>query len=728
MGRATGELATDRNSNLKTAATAKTVESKDAGRLYNNGGHISSKWEEIIYVQVDDLIKIREEAEQYKTLLDEGVWEALEKGNMNFLRYAKNRLERIKKCVDAEIRERVAQGDKKAVKQAMRKLMLTPWEGPIVKFTDQKLQYRLEKGEERHKNFILNCQKWVDENVLIMVQKGDDEGLRMATNQAHYKSLRNMRGQRSYLEVASNNNSEYKLRKNVAEEEWQVVQRRKRTKKVPSHSSFTIFISGIPMKASAREVWNFFSRHGKILDIILPRKRDKNNRRIGFVKVPDSNTMETLLNKLQFETFYSQPLHMNVAKNTNNIPQIAGMKPRVNIARDTPQRMSSHPDGLDNTKLENDSQPQKVDLTSEEPSKKAREEVKISTLPIKKILQLEISKDIESIVDKSMVCFSEYPLNGDILQEILVSLGYDQILVKEVSCFKFILSFRSKKQRNEFDFTSLKDWIVHPRPMEQEDYKINRKALIEIRGLPCNAWNENNLKNITKDIGSWGWWENNPMHCNGLENPRIWTYVDSMEKISSRIQVKIGEPTFDILLYELESWIQKGKDDSASKIQEGENKTQSPEGLKEHNLAHKDQVVQPDNGPPEDLINNMEDKNLDPVDPSISTGDLQMIEESSQSSICNMIRKINICRRRKSNKRKSRNNPFDIGRCKFSKINKKSHSKLPQPRENCKSNQVDLDKEAMEILQMAEDMGLQLKKSRSQAIKDIKDQLLRSLV
>lgn len=102
------------------------------------------------------------------------------------------------------------------------------------------------------------------------------------------------------------------------------------------------------------------------------------------------------------------------------------------------------------------------------------------------IIQITPCEDIESIASKSMVCFSDFPLKGDILQEILVELGYEGIIVKEVSCYKFILSFTSKKSRDDFKFENLVDWVSHPRPMENEDYRIARKVVVEIRGLPCN--------------------------------------------------------------------------------------------------------------------------------------------------------------------------------------------------------------------------------------------------
>lgn len=122
-------------------------------------------------------------------------------------------------------------------------------------------------------------------------------------------------------------------------------------------------------------------------------------------------------------------------------------------------------------------------------------------------------------------------------------------------------------------------------------------------------------------------------------------------------------------------------------------------------------------------------------DQSINTGDLQTLDESSQSSICNIIRKMKIYRRNKQKRKSFRGNPFDIGRCEFSKANKgnrRNNSRVPPPKSLVKSNslkvQRNIDKEALEIVQMAEDMGLKLKKSRMEALKEIKEQMEKALI
>lgn len=66
--------------------------------------------------------------------------------------------------------------------------------------------------------------------------------------------------------------------------EWKVVSYKKKSTFMKPSQGCTIFVSKIPDQASARDLWEFFKQGGDIKDISLPRKRDKMNNRIGFVK------------------------------------------------------------------------------------------------------------------------------------------------------------------------------------------------------------------------------------------------------------------------------------------------------------------------------------------------------------------------------------------------------------------------------------------------------------
>ncbi|KAL1819552.1 hypothetical protein ACET3Z_014421 [Daucus carota] len=741
----------------------------------NNGRNIekqrarNEQWKEVRYIKLEETQKIQEEVEKYKDLMEEEILRAIRLNSNNIIRYAYNRLERIKRLVDQETLNKVEEGDEAAMEAALEKLMECSWEGPIVKFADTNLQRRLEEGESIHRNFILQSERWVDENVIKMVKEGCNEGLRMASNQTHYKSLRNMESGKSYQEALTGRNPIQK-KEEAQEDGWTTVRRKKKPSKTTSRHVNTIFVSNIPIQATAKELWQFFNKKRQVKDIILPKKRDKLNRRYGFVKVRQEQDVNDIMQGLKYEVFYSQPLVLQPARE-RGLPVHSEPNKPINKAN---QR------GREYNKVEPPFSPAPKGGPQGDPKPARKEEKKGGQKVEEEIIKISPCKDIESIANKSMVCFSDFPLNGDILQEVLVELGYVGIIVKEVSCYKFIFSFNSKKSRDDFNFENLSDWVSHPRPMENEDYRIARKIVVEIRGLPCNTWKEENLKKIVKNTGTWGWWLNNPMYHSSLENPLVTVYTESLSRVSKVVRVQMEGISRQIMINELENSVhyqeERNTERESCKHREGKEKV-SREGKErmsktdpnpktygvddqreeEANVFEEQgtKIVKEGNGrlmqtklyrkieekPTLEVSNSVDaesdkedlgrervdsvfkSEEEDNIDPSINTGDLFVLDTNIQNSICNVLKKINIDRTKKKRRQGCRTNPFDIGRCKLSRYNRRNGNNQPKPTPRTLVKKKDLEQEALEIVQMAEDMGLQLKTSKEDAIKKIKEQL-----
>lgn len=64
---------------------------------------------------------------------------------------------------------------------------------------------------------------------------------------------------------------------------WTVVQRKRKQTKQGNKSTHSIFLYNFPEEVTTQKALEMFKNCGKILDIILPRKRDKKNKRYGFV-------------------------------------------------------------------------------------------------------------------------------------------------------------------------------------------------------------------------------------------------------------------------------------------------------------------------------------------------------------------------------------------------------------------------------------------------------------
>lgn len=95
---------------------------------------------------------------------------------------------------------------------------------------------------------------------------------------------------------------------------------------------------------------------------------------------------------------------------------------------------------------------------------------------------------------KSKIGFSVFSMDGAILTQIMKELRISNVLVKEISCWKFLFTFASLKERDSFGWKVLKDWIECVRNPSEEDLIIKSKITVEVRELPVNAWTETNLK------------------------------------------------------------------------------------------------------------------------------------------------------------------------------------------------------------------------------------------
>ncbi|KAK1401682.1 hypothetical protein POM88_001287 [Heracleum sosnowskyi] len=121
--------------------------------------------------------------------------------------------------------------------------------------------------EEGMMNFMKVQRELVDTNVMAMVLNGNKEAQRMALNQIHYNSLQRRTPYRKEREFEENKQG------------WQIVTTNNSRRIEALKKRVTIFVNQIPIETRTNEMWEFFTKAGKILDIILPRKKDKFNTR-----------------------------------------------------------------------------------------------------------------------------------------------------------------------------------------------------------------------------------------------------------------------------------------------------------------------------------------------------------------------------------------------------------------------------------------------------------------
>lgn len=294
-------------------------------------------------------------------------------------------------------------------------------------------------------------------------------------------------GAKSYVEAlledGSRNNTIQERRD--PEDGWQLVVNRK-AKNIVNRANSSIFVAKIPLDTKAKEIWEWIGIKEGILDIILPRKRDKLNNMIGFIKTATEEIAKMIIERLRNKPLKNSHPDLRIAKDRN-------LNHRRSQSRVNPRFGKQNGDGVENLKKVNTSEDNgfKNDRVLKEKdweikSDKVGKDSEKSSLNDNHDLEehLELIPLNKGYFENCFIGFTCYPMQGDILKEVIDcnNLGISEI--KELSCWKYLLVFSSKEKLDVFNWSLVKDWLTRTRAPDSEDLLIKRKAVIEIRGGP----------------------------------------------------------------------------------------------------------------------------------------------------------------------------------------------------------------------------------------------------
>lgn len=143
---------------------------------------------------------------------------------------------------------------------------------------------RSSRGDSVLYDFIKAQAGLIDKEVFDRFEKGEAQAITDSLNQIHWRSLKRNQHptildqsedgtkKKSYSEVLKNSRS--------TNDGWIQVEPKKRSSSILNgkrNKDTTIFLANIPVNAKAVDIWSFFNNCGEVKDIILPKKRDKNN-------------------------------------------------------------------------------------------------------------------------------------------------------------------------------------------------------------------------------------------------------------------------------------------------------------------------------------------------------------------------------------------------------------------------------------------------------------------
>ena len=657
-----------------------------------------------------------------------------------------------------------------------------------------KVDYRgSSNASEKHlNNFIWAHNHLVDTEILEKLNVGDKAAMEIALEQIHFRSLemhkaymgRNSKeNTRSFKEILKDQGTvEYENEGNLNSGWTQVsYKRKKKIYEARSDSQVaTIFLYGIPEDAKGRDIWSVYKECGRIIDIVLPKKRDKRGKRFGFVKTTDEKEAGAIINNAKMDRKLGSKIRMSINDPLSGIQQ----KARSSFKKDSEKMDPKIP----NKPLPDEQKTPKVDTSS----RKAEEKVSKEKLEFSKKLfeftEVEVDEDVEKALMESKIGYTWFEEDVKSMQERFRAMGLEQFKVISLAKRKFLISKDKQNSWDDFNKSDLTVWFNHIRNYEEEDHVISRVTWLECRGLPMPAWKEENLRAFTDRMGKWVSWtyqsDNlgeffNPLICIDLTNQE--QFYEEMTILYKGKQIKIsfkeitdmqylkGKATpMDFVEEEL-SEVSKVDEDVQGRelvlkedtrndqvlrdnqviamkkkrrkegrsIAEANRESLDNESFKEMNSDHGSiNLLEQDNV----FTNFRQNSNSSEIcsfgsalqgDPTKSDSKLLQTNLSSQSTLCSgVVRKLKV----KSNRgrprkvKTSQRNPFEIGGKFKLKSKGRGKSSLKARRNNVVDKCLQIIpakvlgssvKQALEILEAAENMGLSINGDREVVVKEI---------
>lgn len=237
-----------------------------------------------------------------------------------------------------------------------------------------------------------------------------------------------------------------------------------------------------------------------MLDIILPRKRDKKGKRYGFVQTISEKEAGVIISNAKMDKRIGSKIRMSI-NNSNGT---------------TKGEISSQ-------EMEKVKGSKKVEPRQEE------------GIPFEKkmfeFIEVEIDEEVEEALLDCKIGYTWFDMRVSNLQEILSDMNLGKYRVTSLSSWKFLVRKDKKDNWNDLEGSDLSFWFSKIRKYEETDHVISRVVWLECRGPPMPAWKEENLRAFTARFREWISWSYQSDGLGEFFNPLV--CIDSAEWTNS---------------------------------------------------------------------------------------------------------------------------------------------------------------------------------------------------
>ncbi|KAL1808730.1 hypothetical protein ACET3Z_025720 [Daucus carota] len=287
-------------------------------------------------------------------------------------------------------------------------------------------------------NFIWANTKWVDKQILERLNVGDRAAIISALEQIHWRSLED----KHFREGGARKSCGEILRQ-------------------PNN----------PM----------VDKEKRILDIIVPKKRDRKGIRYGFVHTSSELEAGAIIFNAKMNKRLGSKIRMSINPE-NQVLRNSGENPNRDGAKSKIQGIKAD----DNSGGEVEFEKKLFEFT-----------------------EMEIDTEVEKALSEC-------------------KMGYT---------WKFLIRKDKSDSWEELETTDLSVWFCKLGNFEETDYTMSRIAWIECRGLPMPAWKDENLKAFTRRYGRWVSWTYQSDNLKEFFNPLVCIDTMSIDAINDKLAV-----------------------------------------------------------------------------------------------------------------------------------------------------------------------------------------------
>lgn len=219
----------------------------------------------------------------------------------------------------------------------------------------------------------------------------------------------------------------------------------------------TIYMVNIPIEVKAKAIWDFFMQFGQIKDIVLPRRRYKNNKRIGFIKTTSELEAGIIINNAKEKDGWGRRIIISINKVSQSSPKSVRTEAILNSNKGV---VRTHEVKTNDTEMD-DFSTKMFEFT-----------------------ETVIYKRVEEGLFQSLVGFSWREETVESLQKNIKDEGLGNISIVRLSDRKFLLKNEEELSWKDNDFKAFSKWFSVVRKFKETYLVLPRTVWLECIGLP----------------------------------------------------------------------------------------------------------------------------------------------------------------------------------------------------------------------------------------------------